>query len=450
MFGALTEKFQGLFSSLGKERSLTEKNISDAVRAVRLALLDADVNYKLATTFVKRVKEKALGEKVLGSISPQDQFTSIIHEELIDLMGTEEAPLTLKSGLNVVMLVGLQGAGKTTQTAKLAYLLKKKEFGKRPLVVACDLQRPAAIDQLEALASQNEIGFFGDRSENNPAKVASRGVEYARANGYDVVLLDTAGRLAIDEVLMKQLSDIQKAVSVDAVIFVASCAMGQDAVNTACEFDKQVGITGSILTMLDGSARAGAALSICHVTGKPLMYEGVGEKISDLQVFNPQSMADRILGMGDVINLVKKAQEHMDEEENKALEKKFLKAQFTYDDFLSQMGKLQKMGPLKGLLKMMPGADQIPDLEESTRDFQSMKAMIQSMTPKERGCLVEMEPSRRRRIAMGSGCDIHEVHKLVKNFKQLRKMAKELPKFKKKMKKLEGMGFGDMAKHLNF
>ncbi len=438
MFGALTEKFQQVFSSLVGKKKLTEENISDAVREVRLALLDADVNYGIASQFVKRVKEKALGDEVLKSVSPDEQFIKVVHDELIALMGTEEAPLELKGKPSVILLCGLQGSGKTTQCAKLAAYLKKKEFNKRPLLAACDLQRPAAIEQLKRLGAQIEVPVFSIEGEANPVNIAKQALAEARAKDYDVLIVDTAGRLHLDDALMGELQEIKREVQPHEVLFVASAATGQDAVKVAAEFDKRVSITGTILTMLDGSARAGAALSIREVTQKPLKFEGIGEKLADFQIFSPESMADRILGMGDVINLVKRAEEHIDEEESKKLEKKIKKASFTYTDYLSQMGMIKKMGSFKSLFKMIPGfSDADMDIEGGEKDFKRTESMILSMTEAERDERVELVPSRRRRIAKGSGTSVDDVNRMVKSFKQLKQMCKNMPGMMKGKGKME-------------
>lgn len=429
MFGSLTEKFQTLFSSLTGQKKLTEDNISDAVRQVRLALLDADVNYTVASHFVKRVKEKAIGDQVLKSVSPGEQFVKVVHEELIALMGAEEKPLDLQHKPAVILLCGLQGSGKTTHCAKLANFLQKKEFDKRVLITACDLQRPAAVQQLKTLAAQINVPVFALEGESNPVKVAREAYAKAKAENYDVLIVDTAGRLHIDEELMEQLEKIKAEVNPHEILFVASAATGQDAVKTAAEFDKRIAITGTILTMLDGNTRAGAAISIREVTQKPLKFEGVGEKIGDLQVFNPESMADRILGMGDVINLVKKAQEHVDEEDNKKLEKKLRTATFTYEDYLSQMAMVKKMGSLKSLLKMMPGMGALGEIDFDEKEFGKMEAMICSMTSDERSEKVELIPGRRWRIAKGSGTTVDDVNRMIKGFKKLKQFCKDMPSF---------------------
>jgi signal recognition particle subunit SRP54 len=428
MFGALTEKFQEVARKLSFTKVLTEENIGEAVREARLALLDADVNYGVVSQFIKRVKEKALGEAKLKGASAGDQFIAIVHEELVQLMGVEEAKLHLKKVPSKILLCGLQGSGKTTHAAKLALWLKK-HYHKSPLLVALDLQRPAAIEQLKILGNKIGVPVFSIEGETNPVKVAK---EALKEDKYDVLIFDTAGRLHIDDELMEQLEKVKGIVDPEDTLFVANAASGQDAVKTAKLFEERIGITGSILTMLDGTTRAGAAVSIREITGKPLLFEGVGEKVEDIQVFNPHSMADRILGMGDVINLVKKAEEQFSEEENAKLEKKFRSASFTFDDYLKQMAGIKKMGPLKGLLKMIPGIGDAINLDESEKEFTKMEAIILSMTKAERSGLVELIPPRRRRVARGSGTSMEEVNRLVKGFKQIKKMAKDLPGLKKK------------------
>lgn len=431
MFDLLGSKFTALFSSLTGKKNLTEENISDAVREVRLALLDADVNYSVASQFVKRVKEKVLGDATIKSVTPGQQFIKVVHEELIALMGKSEALLNLTGNPTVILMCGLQGSGKTTTSAKLAAHLKKKK--KKVLLSACDLQRPAAVQQLKLLGEQIGVDVFTMDGENKPLKVAHGALDKARREAFDVLIVDTAGRLHIDEALMKELETLKTALKPHEILFVANATTGQDAVKTAQEFDQKLGITGSVLTMLDGSSRAGAAISITEVTQKPLKFEGIGEKMDDLQVFNPQSMADRVLGMGDVINLVKKAEEHIDEKQSADLEKKLRKASFTYDDYLKQMGMMKKMGSFKSLLKMIPGMSEIGDLEMPEKEFVKTEAIIQSMTPKEREEQVELIPSRRRRIALGSGTTIDDVNRLVKGFKNLKKMCKSMPKMMKSM-----------------
>jgi signal recognition particle subunit SRP54 len=430
MFGSLSERFQNLFSTFGRNNLITENNISEAVREARLALLEADVSYSVASTFVKEVKEKALGEKVLKSLKPKQQFIKIVHDQLIELMGSHEATLNLASKPAVIMMCGLQGSGKTTTSAKLANLLTLQK--KKVLLAACDLQRPAAVDQLKILAGSINVDLFSIEGEKKPIKVAKNALEKASNEKYDVLIVDTAGRLHLDDELMSELEQLKREINPTDILFVASAATGQDAVNTAREFDKKVSITGAILTMLDGNARAGAAISISHITKKPLLFEGTGEKITDIQVFNPRSMADRILGMGDVINLAKKAEATISEEESLKLEKKIKKASFTYDDYLTQMGMVKKMGSLKGLMKMVPGLSSFGDLDFSENELKKTEAIILSMTPDERNEQEELSYSRKKRIARGSGTKMDDVNRLVKGFKRLKQLMKNMPNIGKK------------------
>lgn len=425
MFDSLTEKLTNIFTSLSGKKKLTEENVADAVREVRLALLDADVNYGVAKNFIKRVKDKALGIEVIKSVTPGQQFIKVIHDELVAVMGGGEAVLNLDAKPSVVMLCGLQGAGKTTHAAKLAKFLTKKDYQKKSLLAACDLQRPAAIEQLKTLGSQINVPVFTLEGEKDPLTVAKQAFKKAKEEGFDVLILDTAGRLHIDETLMKELEKIKAALNPKEILFVANAATGQDAVTTASEFDKRLGLTGTILTMLDGDTRAGAAISIYEVTGKPLKFEGIGEKLDDIQLFNPNSLADRILGMGDTINLVKMAKEHITEEEAEKLEEKMRKASFTYDDYLKQMQAVRKMGSLKGLMKMLPGMSKLPsDFDKSEKEFFKIEAMILSMTSRERQEKDELEMSRLKRIARGSGTTVAEVNKLKKSFKQSKQFFK--------------------------
>lgn len=444
MFGSISDKFQSLFSTLFQNKKLKEEDLVEAIKTVRLALLDADVNFKVVSQIIKKVKERALQETVFKAVSPADQFIKIVHDELVEIMGKEESKINLKGNPALFLLCGLQGSGKTTQAAKLAHYLKGKEFRKNPLLVACDLQRPAAILQLQTLGAQIHAPVFTLEGEKNPLIIAKKALEQAKRDGHDVVIFDTAGRLHIDEELMEQLLDLKKLINPDEILFVASSLIGQDAVQTAKAFDEKLGITGTILTMLDGSSRAGAAISILEVTQRPLKFEGVGEKIGDFQLFNPHSMADRILGMGDVINLVKKAKEQFDDDKSEELQEKMRKASFTYDDYLQQMQSMKKLGPLKNLFKMMPGFSQIKDMDLPEKEMQKTEAMILSMNPKERLGYDDLSPPRRKRIAKGSGTTIDDVNKLVKAFKQLKQVFKQLPAFQKKMEKnkdfAQGMG----------
>lgn len=440
MLGTLTEKMRGLMSKMAGVKKLTEDNISEAVSEVRLALLEADVNYSVAKTLVKRVKEKALGDEVIKSVSPGQQFIKVVHDELVALMGGGESDLKLEGKPAVIMLCGLQGSGKTTQCAKLARYLKKKGLAKTPLLAACDLQRPAAIDQLETLGQQIGIPVFTIAGEKNPVKVAKQALEKAKSDGHDLLIVDTAGRLHIDDELMLQLEEIKKVLQPSEIIFVANATTGQDAVNSAAEFNNRISLTGSILTMLDGNARGGAAISIREVTGKPLKFEGIGEKIDDLQVFNPSSMAHRILGMGDTINLVKKAQEHITEEDAKKLEQKIRSATFSYEDYLNQIQSVKKMGSIKSLLGMLPGMNALKSMEFDEKEFFKIEAIILSMTLDERSEKHELSVPRRKRIAKGSGTTMEDINKLVKSFKQAKQFFKNMPN----MKNLEKMMGGSL------
>ncbi len=438
MLGTLTTKLQDVFSKLGGKKRLTEENISDAVNEVRLALLEADVNYGVTKTLVKRLKEKSLGEQVVKSVTPGQQFIKIVHDELVVLMGSDEASLQLEGKPAVIMLCGLQGSGKTTHSAKLARYLKKKGQCKNPLLAACDLQRPAAIEQLKTLGQQIGVPVFSIAGEKDPIRVAKEALKQAQEGQHDLLIVDTAGRLHIDDELMTQLEKIKDVLKPGEVLFVANATTGQDAVNVAAEFNKRISVTGTILTMLDGSTRGGAAISIREVTGKPLKFEGIGEKVDDIQLFNPNSMADRILGMGDTINLVKKAQEHIDEAEAQKLEQKIRSATFTYDDYLKQIQTVKKMGSIKSLLGMLPGMGQLPAMDFDEKEFFKVEAMILSMTRDERTEKCELTAPRRKRLAQGSGTKIEDVNKLVKSFKQAKQFFKNMPNMKQLEKMLGG------------
>lgn len=438
MLGTLTDKMHGMISRLAGKKKLTEENIAEATSEVRLALLEADVNYSVAKQLVKKIKEKAVGDALVKSVTPGQQFVKIVHDELITLMGSDESSLNLKQKPSVIMLCGLQGSGKTTQCAKLARYLKKKGQCHKILIAACDLQRPAAIQQLCLLGEQVGVPVFHLPGEADPVLVAKKALEKAKNEQFDLLIIDTAGRLHIDEELMLQLQKVKDAAVPDEVLFVVNATTGQDAVNIAAEFDKKIAITGTILTMLDGNTRGGAAISISQVTGKPLKFEGIGEKIDDFQLFNPASMADRILGMGDTINLVKKAQEHMNEDDAKALEKKLRNATFTYADYLSQIQMVKKMGSLKGLLGMIPGMSAMKDLDIDEKEFFKTEAVIQSMTLEERQGECDLSVPRRKRIAKGSGTKIEDVNKLVKSFKNAKQVFKNMPNMKQLEKMMGG------------
>jgi signal recognition particle subunit SRP54 len=440
VLGSLTSSLRGVFAKLSGGKRLTEENISEAVNEVRLALLEADVNYGVTKTLVKRIKEKALGEQLIKSVTAGQQFIKIVHDELTVLMGHQEESLNLTGQPAVIMLCGLQGSGKTTQCAKLAKFLKKKGFCKNPLLAACDLQRPAAIEQLKTLGQQINVPVFTLPNDKDPVHVAQEALKQAKAGNHDLLIVDTAGRLHVDQELMTQLEEIKKVLNPSEILFVANATTGQDAVNVASEFNQRMSITGSILTMLDGNARGGAAISIREVTGKPLKFEGVGERLDDIQVFNPNSMADRILGMGDTINLVKRAQEHMDEAESQKLEQKIRQATFTYDDYVKQMQTVKKMGSIKSLLGMLPGMGQLPAFDFDEKEFFKIEAIILSMTLDERMEKSELVTTRRKRVAQGSGTTIEDVNKLVKSFKQAKQFFKNMPN----MKQLEKMMGGSL------
>jgi signal recognition particle subunit SRP54 len=425
MFESLTQKFGSIFKSLSGRGRITEANISDAMREVRKALLEADVNYAVVKQFCKDVREAALGAEVIKSLHPGQVMVKIVNDELTRLMGPVDTRIYFVSpGPTVIMLAGLQGGGKTTSAAKLAKYLVSK--GKKPLLVADDLQRPAAIDQLVVLGEQLEIDVYSEQSKN-AVKVAKNGVKYAKENGHDVVVLDTAGRLHIDQEMMAEVADVAKAVTPHQIYLVCDAMTGQDAVNSAKEFNERLELDGVILTKLDGDARGGAALSVQAVTGKPIKFIGVGEKLDKLEEFHPDRMASRILGMGDVVSLVEKAQEQFDQDEAEKMQKKMAKGSFGFDDFLKQMQAVKKMGGVKDLMKMMPGmGGQLDDLDLDGAELGQMEAIVHSMTLQERRDPDLIESSRRRRIAAGAGVEVQAVSSLVKTFKRSRDMLKAL------------------------
>ncbi len=430
MFESLTDKFSSVFRSLSGRGRITEANISDAMHEVRKALLEADVNYNVVKQFCKDVTQAALGAEVIKSLHPGQVMVKIVNDELTKLMGPVDTRIYFVSpGPTVIMLAGLQGCGKTTTAAKLAkYLIAK---GKKPLLVADDLQRPAAIEQLKILGQQLEIEVYSEDSKN-AVKVAKNAVNYAQKNGYDVVVLDTAGRLHIDKDMMDEISDVAKTVTPHQIYLVCDSMTGQDAVNSAKQFNEILELDGVILTKLDGDARGGAAISVKAVTGKPIKFIGVGEKLDKLEEFHPDRMAGRILGMGDVVSLVEKAQEHFEAEEAQKMQQKMAKGNFGFDDFLKQMQAVKKMGGMGSLLKMMPGMGQLKDMDFDGAEMKRMEAMVYSMTPTERKEPDSIDLSRRRRIAAGSGVEVQEVAGLVKTFKRSRDM----------MKAISGGGFG--------
>ncbi len=440
-FDSLTDKLQNVFKKLRGKGSLTESDVKEALKEVKLALLEADVNFKVVKSFVKSVESRAVGQDVLTGLNPAQMVIKIVNEELIALMGSETTELAVKSGnsITVIMMAGLQGAGKTTTAAKLAGKFKQK--GKKPLLVACDVYRPAAIEQLKRNGEKVGVEVFSMGNQQNPVDIAKAGYEHAVKNGCNLVFLDTAGRLHIDEALMDELKQIKEALSVDQTLLTVDAMTGQDAVNVATTFEEKIGITGVVLTKLDGDTRGGAALSIKAVTGKPILYIGMGEKLSDLEQFYPDRMASRILGMGDILTLIDKVQEDIDEEKAKEMEQKLRKAQFGFDDYLEQMAQVKKMGGIGKILGMMPGmGGQLKDLESQIdpKLMDRTEAIILSMTKKERSNPEILNPSRKKRIAAGAGVDISEVNRLVKQFEQTRKMMKQMPNMMGKMGKFGG------------
>lgn len=435
LFNSLSEQFNHIFSKLKNRGRLTELEIKEAMREVRMALLEADVNYLVAKDFVKTVSEKAVGDQVLKSLTPSQQVIKIVKEELTNLMSSNNQKLQVSSSLpTVIMMCGLQGAGKTTMCAKLGAYLKKS--GKKPMLVACDIYRPAAINQLQIVGKQAGVEVF-ERGTQNPVKTAQQAVEHARKQGYDTVIIDTAGRLHINQELMDELKNIKAKVEPTEILLVVDAMTGQDAVTVAESFNKDLDITGVVLTKLDGDTRGGAALSIKAITGKPIKFTGVGEKIGDIEPFYPDRIASRILGMGDVLSLIEKAQEAVSEEEAKALEKKFRENSFTFDDYLKQIESIKKMGNIKDLLSMIPGiGGKIKNLDIDEHQILVNKAIIQSMTPQERLMPEIIKASRRQRIAKGSGTSVQQVNQLLKQFEQSKEMMKQLKngKFKNFMR----------------
>ena len=448
MFDNLSERLERSFKILKGEGKITEINVAETLKDVRKALLDADVNYKVAKTFTDTVKKKALGQNVLTAVKPSQLLVKIVHDELAELMGGEAVELKLKGQAghpSVILMAGLNGAGKTTLSGKLALLLKSKK-NRKPLLVACDVYRPAAVEQLRVLAEQIEVPIYMNLECKDPVKIAQEGIQEARAKAYDTVIVDTAGRLAVDEELMREIAAIKEATQPDETLFVVDAMTGQDAVNTAKEFNERLDYDGVVLTKLDGDTRGGAALSIRTVVNKPIKFVGTGEKMEALDVFHPERMADRILGMGDIVSLVERAQEQFDEKAAEELQKKIAKNKFDFNDFYSQIQQIKKMGNLKDLAAMIPGVGKaIKDVDIDDNAFKGVEAIILSMTPKEREHpeLLQKQQTRRRRIAKGSGTNIDEVNRLIKQFDQTRKM----------MKMVSGAGMknmmGQMAKMKN-
>ena len=430
-FDSLSEKLQNVFKNLRGKGRLTEDDVKAALKEVKMALLEADVNFKVVKQFVKDVQERAIGQDVMNGLNPGQMVIKIVNEEMVKLMGSETTEIAFRPGkeLTVIMMVGLQGAGKTTTTAKIAGKLKLK--GKKSLLAACDVYRPAAIEQLKINGEKMGVEVFEMGDKERPAKIAKAAVEYAKKNQFNVLIVDTAGRLHIDEEMMAELVEIKETTDVFQTILVVDAMTGQDAVNVAQTFDEKVGVDGVVLTKLDGDTRGGAALSIRAVTGKPILFAGMGEKLSDLEQFYPDRMASRILGMGDVLTMIEKAQENIDEEKAKELEKKMRKNQFDYEMYLDSMSQMKKMGGLSAMMGMMPGMGmgKMPDVDTDVAEKQMARteAIIYSMTLEERRNPKLMNPSRKRRIAMGAGVDISEVNRLVKQFEQMQKMMKKMP-----------------------
>ncbi|MFW5567305.1 MAG: signal recognition particle protein [Bacteroidales bacterium] len=424
MFDNLSERLERSFKILKGEGRITEINVAETLKDVRRALLDADVNYKVAKSFTDQVKAKALGQNVLTAVKPGQLLVKIVHDELAQLMGGQATDINLKGHPAVILMAGLNGAGKTTLSGKLALLLKNKR-GRKPLLVACDVYRPAAVEQLRVLAEQIEVPIYMNLECKDPVQIAREGIHEAKAKGYDTVIVDTAGRLAIDEELMREIAAIKEAAQPDETLFVVDSMTGQDAVNTAKEFNERLDFDGVVLTKLDGDTRGGAALSIRTVVDKPIKFVGTGEKMEALDVFHPERMADRILGMGDIVSLVERAQEQYDEKEAQRLQRRIQKNQFDFNDFLAQIQQIKKMGNLKDLASMIPGVGKaLKDVDIDDDAFKGIEAIILSMTPKERQRPEILNQSRKMRIAKGSGTSIQEVNRLVKQFDQTRKMMK--------------------------
>lgn len=447
-FESLSDKLQNIFKNLRGKGRLSEADVKAALKEVKMALLEADVSFKVVKQFISSIQERAVGEEVFGSLTPGQTVIKIVTEELVKLMGSETTEIALKPGneITVIMMAGLQGAGKTTTTAKIAAKLKAK--GRKPLLVACDVYRPAAIKQLQINGDKVDVPVFSMGDKISPVDIAKAAVEHASKNNFNVVILDTAGRLHVDENMMEELEQIKEAVNVYQTILVVDAMTGQDAVNVSGTFNDKIGIDGVILTKLDGDTRGGAALSIRSVTGKPILYIGMGEKLSDLEQFYPDRMASRILGMGDIQSLIEKAAAQVDEEQAKELSQKLRKAEFDYNDFLNQMQQIRKMGGMGSILSMMPGVgSQLAgvDMDEGERSMHRVESIILSMTKEERANPGLINPSRKQRIAKGAGVDIGEVNRLVKQFDQMKKMMKQMPGLmgggkRKGMKGLGGLG----------
>jgi signal recognition particle subunit SRP54 len=428
MFENLSERLEKSFKLLKGQGRISEINVAETLKEVRRALLDADVNFKIAKQFTDTVKQKALGQEVLKSVNPSQMMVKIVHDELVELMGGGKTDINIKINPSVILIAGLQGSGKTTFSGKLAKLVKTKR-GKNPLLVACDVYRPAAIEQLRIIGEQVEVPVYTEDGNMNPVEIARNAVKEAKKNGYDLVIIDTAGRLAVDEEMMKEISAVKDALNPHEILFVVDSMTGQDAVNTAKEFNDRLNFDGVVLTKLDGDTRGGAALSIRTVVNKPVKFVSSGEKMDAIDIFYPERMADRILGMGDIVSLVEKAQEQFDAEEARTLQKRIAKDQFDFNDFISQIQQIKKMGNVKDLMSMIPGVGKaVKDLDIDDNAFKGIEAIIKSMTPEERVNPVVLNGSRRKRIAMGSGTTVQEVNKLLKQFDETRRMMKMMTK----------------------
>ena len=439
MFENLSERLERSFKILKGQGKITELNVAETLKEVRRSLLDADVNYKIAKDFTNRVKEKALGMNVLTAVKPGQMMVKIVHDELAELMGGKNVEVDIKGNPAIILMSGLQGSGKTTFSGKFANLLKNKK-GKKPLLVACDVYRPAAIEQLKVLGEQIQVPVYSDETTKDPVRIALDAIKQAKAKGYDVVIVDTAGRLDIDEQMMNEIAAIKEAIHPNETLFVVDAMTGQDAVNTAREFNERLDFNGVILTKLDGDTRGGAALSIRTVVNKPIKYVGTGEKLEALDAFHPERMADRILGMGDIVSLVEKAQEQFDAEEAKKLQKKISRNQFNFNDFLSQIQQIKKMGNIKDLASMIPGVGKaLKDIDIDDDAFKGVEAIIYSMTAAEREDPALINGSRRKRIAEGSGTTVQDVNRLLKQFEESKKMMKMLSGGGKLMRKMPGM-----------
>jgi signal recognition particle subunit SRP54 len=428
MFENLSERLEKSFKILKGQGRISEINIAETLKEVRRALLDADVNFKIAKQFTDSVKQKAIGQEVMRAVNPSQMMVKIVHDELVDLMGGDKTDINIKINPSVILIAGLQGSGKTTFSGKLAKWVKTKR-GKNPMLVACDVYRPAAIEQLKIIGTQVDVPVYTEEGSKEPVSIARNAIKEAKKRGHDIIIIDTAGRLAIDEEMMKEISAVKDAVNPHEILFVVDSMTGQDAVNTAKEFNERLDFDGVVLTKLDGDTRGGAALSIKSVVNKPIKFVSSGEKMDAIDIFYPSRMADRILGMGDIVSLVEKAQEQFDAEEARKLQKKIAKDQFDFNDFIAQIQQIKKMGNVKDLMAMIPGVGKaVKDLDIDDNAFKGIEAIIRSMTPEERVNPVVLNGSRRKRIAMGSGTSVQEVNKLLKQFDETRKMMKMMTK----------------------